>query len=172
MNYKIIVIPKSDFYLARKLYQLDWSHFQFAARFVSPIIDVVRQAGFQRIKQFLFAAQGENQTPHLQARVEQTRGSFCFFFSVTPSYDPFQIVICRDIVVTVYVLRLVSLILLRECHFESFFGLVYDADSSYAQNLYFDIRRVCIINLKKKIASYCNVVIRCDSCRPNLTKFS
>jgi hypothetical protein len=74
MNYKLFVIPKSDL-----IYQLDWSRFQLAARFVSPIIDAVRQAGFQRIKQFLLAAQGGNQTQHLQARVEQTRGSFFLF---------------------------------------------------------------------------------------------
>jgi hypothetical protein len=80
MNYKLLSYPKAIFYLARNLYQLDWSHFQFAARFVSPIIDVVRQAGFQRIKQFFFAAQGGNQTPHLQARGEQTRGSCIFLF--------------------------------------------------------------------------------------------
>jgi hypothetical protein len=80
INSKLLSYPKA-ISIARNLY-LDWSHFQFAARFVSPIIDVVRQAAFQRIKQFLFAAQGGNQTPHLRARAEQTRGSCIFFGSL------------------------------------------------------------------------------------------
>jgi hypothetical protein len=164
MNYKLLSYPKSDFY------QLDWSCFQFASRFVSPIIDAVRQVGFQRMKQFLLAAQRGNQTPHLQARVEQTRGSFFLFLFSGHSFV-WSFSNC-DLQAHSRDSLKVSLILLRECHFVNFFGLVYDADSSYAQNFYFDIRRVCIINLKKKIASYCNVVIRCYSCRPNLTKFS